>query len=138
MTAIAAHGLDDWQPSATVSDHVRDHARAQLMRQRETLLRRTAELAGDLDDLQTPTATLGQGETELATRHTDVELRVALDAASQAALEDVERALARLDDGTYGTCTSCRGSIGEERLLALPQVEHCITCQTRQERGRRR
>ena len=41
-------------------------------------------------------------------------------------LADVERALRRLDDGTYGTCEACGGTIGDERLEALPAARFCI------------
>ena len=43
-------------------------------------------------------------------------------------LEDVEEALARIDDGSYGTCASCGEPIGLERLRALPQSQSCIAC----------
>ena len=43
-------------------------------------------------------------------------------------LDDVEHALARLDDGTYGTCESCGAAIGEARLEAVPAARRCITC----------
>src|SRR5215210_7831267 len=38
----------------------------------------------------------------------------------EAELADIERALHRLDDGTYGTCEACGESIGDERLEAMP------------------
>jgi RNA polymerase-binding protein DksA len=41
----------------------------------------------------------------------------------------VEAALARLDDGTYGTCVRCGRPIAQERLDALPWAAHCIDCQ---------
>ncbi|CAM8642385.1 DksA DnaK suppressor protein [Acidimicrobiia bacterium] len=41
-------------------------------------------------------------------------------------LDDVERALARLDDGTYGTCEICSGEIGDERLAEVPATRFCI------------
>ncbi len=40
-------------------------------------------------------------------------------------LGDVERALARLDDGTYGTCSVCGGTISDERLAAEPAASLC-------------
>lgn len=40
-------------------------------------------------------------------------------------LADVERALARLDDGTYGTCEVCAQAIDEERLTAAPATARC-------------
>jgi DnaK suppressor protein len=43
-------------------------------------------------------------------------------------LEDVERALAKLDEGTYGACESCGRPIGEARLEAMPAARYCIEC----------
>lgn len=44
----------------------------------------------------------------------------------QVQLNLVERALERLDDGSYGTCTACGGAISEERLEAMPATDRCI------------
>jgi DnaK suppressor protein len=52
-------------------------------------------------------------------------------------LEVVDAALARLDDGSYGTCLRCGRPIAPERLDALPWAAHCIECQTIVDRGRR-
>jgi RNA polymerase-binding transcription factor DksA len=40
-------------------------------------------------------------------------------------LADVERALARLDEGTYGTCQACGAVIDDERLAAEPGTAFC-------------
>jgi DnaK suppressor protein len=44
-------------------------------------------------------------------------------------LAEIEAAIARLDDGTYGTCVRCGRPIAPERLDALPWAAHCIDCQ---------
>jgi DnaK suppressor protein len=44
-------------------------------------------------------------------------------------LEAVDAALARLDAGTYGACTTCGKPIGADRLGALPWAALCIECQ---------
>ena len=44
-------------------------------------------------------------------------------------LANVEAAIARLDDATYGTCVRCGRSIVPDRLAALPWAAHCIDCQ---------
>jgi RNA polymerase-binding transcription factor DksA len=46
----------------------------------------------------------------------------------QAILNQVEAALKRLDDGTFGTCQRCGQPIGAERLEAFPYVAYCINC----------
>ena len=47
---------------------------------------------------------------------------------------EVLGALARVEDGTYGTCTDCGGDIGFERLLAYPTAKRCVSCQRQHEK----
>ena len=54
-------------------------------------------------------------------------------------LGDVHRALAKLDDGTYGVCDACGEAIAPERLEALPWAVRCVRDAGRVDRsGRRR
>ena len=52
----------------------------------------------------------------------------------EAELADVERAMQRLDDGTYGTCEACGGSIADERLAVQPAARFCVGHQEMAER----
>ncbi len=52
----------------------------------------------------------------------------ALASKLRATLADVERALAKLDEGTYGLCEQCGKPIGEDRLEAMPTARRCISC----------
>jgi DnaK suppressor protein len=45
-------------------------------------------------------------------------------------LEDIEVALARIADGSYGACIDCGGEIGRARLKADPALKRCPPCQT--------
>jgi len=47
-------------------------------------------------------------------------------------LTDVNKALDRIEEGTYGICTNCGEAIMHERLEALPYAELCIDCQRKQ------
>ena len=49
-------------------------------------------------------------------------------------LAQIERALARIDDGSYGVCESCGNPIGKMRLMAFPRATLCMTCKQREER----
>jgi DnaK suppressor protein len=51
-------------------------------------------------------------------------------------LAQVEAALARIEDGTFGTCRRCGNAIAAERLDALPWAALCIDCQRLEGRGR--
>jgi len=42
--------------------------------------------------------------------------------------DDINAALARLDDDTFGRCTECHAPISEERLKAIPYTPHCVRC----------
>ena len=44
-------------------------------------------------------------------------------------LKDVEAALRRIEEGTYGICLHCEGDIGRKRLEAVPWAAFCIRCQ---------
>jgi RNA polymerase-binding transcription factor len=43
-------------------------------------------------------------------------------------LKEVEAALGRLADGKYGTCQSCGGPMGLQRIRALPEARFCVGC----------
>jgi DnaK suppressor protein len=51
-----------------------------------------------------------------------------------AVLADIERAQAKLADGTYGRCDECGGPIGDARLEALPWAWECVSCRSGHER----
>ena len=49
-------------------------------------------------------------------------------------LAQIDRALARIADGTYGICESCGNPIGKMRVMAFPRATLCMTCKQREER----
>jgi RNA polymerase-binding protein DksA len=112
-----------------------DRFAALLAEQQATLFERAARLGVDIEQLQTLTATTGQGETEHTTSDVERAITEVLEAGTREALEEIAFALARIDDGSYGLCTECGVPIGTERLMAMPQTKHCVTC--RQARDRR-
>ncbi|MEC2128183.1 TraR/DksA C4-type zinc finger protein [Brevibacillus centrosporus] len=59
--------------------------------------------------------------SELFEREKDL----ALDSLDRETLKEIDQALTRMDEGTYGTCTVCGAAISEERLEALPQAQTC-------------
>ena len=64
----------------------------------------------------------------------DRELDYTLEENSEHVLADIDAALKRIEDGTYGTCTNCGKEIPEERLEARPWATLCIDCQRERER----
>ncbi len=54
--------------------------------------------------------------------------------AETALLREIEAALKRIDDGSYGVCEDCEEPISERRLAAIPWTRRCVPCQERAER----
>lgn len=52
----------------------------------------------------------------------------------QSTLEELNAALHKFDEGTYGVCENCGKPIAEKRLRALPGATHCIECQAKLEK----
>lgn len=77
----------------------------------------------------------GNHPADMASPTLDREIDYTLNENSEAVLREIDAALARIDDGTYGTCASCGKPIGEERLRARPWATLCIDCQRLQERS---
>lgn len=50
---------------------------------------------------------------------------------ARARLEEIERAMQRLKDGSYGSCEICGRPIGSERLRARPSTVRCVSCASR-------
>ena len=65
----------------------------------------------------------------------DRELDEGLEEGAQQTLDQIDRALAKLDAGTYGICERCGKPIGEERLRARPWATLCIDDQRLADRG---
>jgi len=72
---------------------------------------------------------------DTATVTYDRELDYTLEENSEHVLAEIDAALKRIEDGTYGKCTNCGKQIPEERLEARPWATLCIDCQ-RQREGR--
>ena len=67
-----------------------------------------------------------------ATFERDHEMSLANNARDM--LSQTERALLRIDDGSYGVCESCGQPIGKMRLMAFPRATLCLSCKQREER----
>jgi DnaK suppressor protein len=59
---------------------------------------------------------------------TGVDADVAVLRVTDELLSEIDAALARIDQQTYGRCTECGGPIAAARLDALPQVARCAAC----------
>jgi RNA polymerase-binding protein DksA len=76
----------------------------------------------------------GDDQADTGTKNISREHEMALAAGARERLVQTERALVRLEDGTYGLCESCGKPIGKARMQAFPRATLCVECKQRQER----
>ncbi len=68
----------------------------------------------------------GEGGTTTVDRERDL----ALSAQALSAIEEIDHALAKIENGTYGLCERCHNPIPRQRLKALPQARLCVPCKS--------
>ncbi|MFH8367251.1 TraR/DksA family transcriptional regulator [Streptomyces sp. NPDC018031] len=76
----------------------------------------------------------GDDQADTGTKNITREHELALASSARERLLQTERALERLDAGTYGLCESCGRPIGKARMQAFPRATLCVECKQRQER----
>ena len=97
---------------------------------RTTLLAERARLAAEVGEAIVAPGQMTYGSQAAAASQVFAQQRdLALRDRSDQQLVLVDEALARLDDGTFGTCVRCGQPIAAERLEALPWAARCIDCQ---------
>ncbi len=103
----------------------------QLEHSRSVLEAQEAELTGLMRD-SGDGAGQDQADIGATTFERDQELTV-LNSERDKVLQ-IERAFARMEDGSYGICESCGEPIGKGRLQAFPRATLCMACKQREER----
>jgi RNA polymerase-binding transcription factor DksA len=105
----------------------------QHVRQAEGLLAEAEALANEREPGDTQfDEESGEGDTLSVERERDL----ALSASANQTVMDIEKALVRMDDGTYGYCEVCGDRIPVPRLEAIPWADQCVKCKSRGERRR--
>jgi DnaK suppressor protein len=105
--------------------------RAALEAERERVLADLAQV------IQAPGQMTYGSQATAASQVFEQQRDLALRDSAEQHLAAVDAAIARLDDGTFGTCLRCGRPIAPERLEALPWAAHCIDCQSAIDKTRR-
>ncbi|MCX4476531.1 TraR/DksA family transcriptional regulator [Streptomyces cellulosae] len=117
------------------TDEEVEEARAELMsevlRLREEISSSERSLAGLMRDSGDGA---GDDDADTGTKNITREHELALAANAREMLDQFERALQRLDAGTYGLCENCGNPIGKARMQAFPRATLCVECKQKQER----
>jgi RNA polymerase-binding transcription factor DksA len=111
---------------------LRNHLTGQIdTHSEETLKRSSKDDAGDL-------SSYGQHMADAGTDTFDRDFALSLVSSEQEALSEVEAAIKRIKDGTYGTCEITQKPIAKDRLLAVPFTRYSAEAQKNIERNRHR
>lgn len=97
----------------------------QLQTLREELTQRIKAIDADVHHKNEP---VEKDFAEQATQRENDEVLIALDDETQHTVNQIDTALARIDEGSYGVCIKCQEKIPEKRLEALPYASTCINC----------
>ena len=109
--------------------------RAELEAESVGLRADIAKAASDIAERLTDSVRdAGDDQADAGTKAFERDHELALTQNARDLLEQGERALARIDAGTYGVCESCGRAIGKARLLAFPRAALCVECKQREER----
>jgi len=118
-----------------------DQALRRLVAERERLeeLRLAAGRlsAGAAEAAERELASADQHPAELATETIEREMDQSVVAHAETELAEIDAALVRLDQGTYGLCEECGRPINEARLDALPAARYCVEDQAKHSRNGR-
>jgi len=104
---------------------------------KKLLLKRKEEILKEV--LETKKGLTERGEPlpdalDQATRESDLAFELRLRDREQKLLKKIEKALKKIENGTYGICEVCGSEIDEKRLMARPEATLCIDCKRAQER----
>jgi len=109
------------------------------------LLRRRAQLSGEVEKLADEALRQNRQDAsgdlssmpihmaDIATDNFEKELNLDFIQRESAELRDIDEALARIEEGTFGLCQVCGKRIRKSRLRAVPHARLCIECQRREE-----
>jgi RNA polymerase-binding protein DksA len=99
--------------------------RRKLQQQKQELLARAAKVRAEI------TRSSGPLDKDFAEQVVEMEndaVLAGIGEATAAELSQINKALAQIEQGTYGVCSNCGQPIGERRLQALPYSDRCINC----------
>ena len=108
--------------------------RTLLLRERDSYTRQAEELKAEADSLalehEPGDVQFDEEGGEGGTSNVDRELDLVLSAQARGAIAEIDRALAKINAGTYGTCEQCGNPIPQARLKALPYAALCVACKS--------
>jgi DnaK suppressor protein len=104
-----------------------------LLQEKKTAL--LAELAKTKNAEEETTEESTQDIADKAVSSYTREFLYSLNDSERNTVQQIDQALARIEDGSYGFCQNCGNPMSEKRLIAIPWSRHCVDCQELEEKG---
>jgi DnaK suppressor protein len=115
---------------------ISDTFAAQLQEMRiDVMAQIRAQSGGAMSRAESAAEALGNASDDQAQANTERELSFALEERESAELIEIDAALKRIADGSFGLCVDCGVSIPAARLHANPTAMRCIACQATLEKA---
>ena len=102
-----------------------EEIRRKLLQHKQELLMRAAKVRADITRSSGP---LDKDFAEQVVQMENDAVLAGIGEATRQELAQINRALAQLDQGTYGQCSSCGQPVGARRIQVLPYSDLCIDC----------
>ena len=109
----------------TLSQEDRQQLRQDLLQKRNQLMARVQDITAEVRHEDKP---LEKDFEEQAVETQNDQVLDALDDEARLELKQIDAALVRMDDGSYGECVACGNEIPVARLQAVPFADKCIDC----------
>ncbi len=107
---------------------------------KDLLLKQRAEILNKTDSFRSESAVeaTGQGdEGDLAVSEVSLSLSLRLQERQTHLLQKIDRALGKIEDGSFGLCEQCEEPLHINRLVARPVANLCISCKEEEENRER-
>ena len=122
----------------TASDQKKELDKKTLQRLKKTLLKEREEIIGGVKQIYESSKEIGQdGIQDIGDEAANIynkQILLSLNENERLRLQEVDEALDRIENETYGICEECGGPIGLKRLEVRPVAKYCVPCKTKLEK----
>jgi DnaK suppressor protein len=119
------------EKSDTMKQERKDHRKTEKLK--NILMKKREEIIGGVMQIRASSQEMGQDGiqdmADEASKVYDQEILMSLNESQRRTLREVDEALDRIEEGTYGICDSCGKPIASKRLQIKPFATYCVECQ---------
>jgi RNA polymerase-binding protein DksA len=118
-----------------IIDQIKDDLLARKQKLLDDLRAISGQDAHEKDQHRTMFPSFGDKPDDNAQEIDSYTTNLATEKIFESGLRDIDNALKRIEDGSYGICKYCSKEIGEKRLLARPVASACVECKNKLQNG---